>query len=204
MTIVEFGGHVSLAEKEGAGMAERRSDTGHAQVLLPQRMSRSGDCEEGSGKGRGWRRLWLGRKAGYEGHAVGKQWQQGRVGRGWVAMGRGCRQEQVRHQRLATGANRATSTTNSSDVVGDKGERGAGRRRGAVVAAVATIATATTRAALEPQSSKGKDNSDSADEWWRIFFSLPREEDKGEEPLQEEIAIVAVVPQTSQKGNGRH
>ncbi|RWW38843.1 hypothetical protein BHE74_00055887 [Ensete ventricosum] len=30
LTAVDFGGHVSLAEKEGAGMAERRSDTGHA------------------------------------------------------------------------------------------------------------------------------------------------------------------------------
>ncbi|RWW30111.1 hypothetical protein BHE74_00021574 [Ensete ventricosum] len=28
---VDFGGHVSLAEKEGVGMAERRSDTRHAQ-----------------------------------------------------------------------------------------------------------------------------------------------------------------------------
>ncbi|RRT36450.1 hypothetical protein B296_00030050 [Ensete ventricosum] len=31
MTVVDFGGHVSLAEKEGAGIAERRSGTGHAQ-----------------------------------------------------------------------------------------------------------------------------------------------------------------------------
>ncbi|RRT75128.1 hypothetical protein B296_00002388 [Ensete ventricosum] len=31
LTAVDFGSHVSLAEKEGAGMAERRSDTGHAQ-----------------------------------------------------------------------------------------------------------------------------------------------------------------------------
>ncbi|RZS15227.1 hypothetical protein BHM03_00047034 [Ensete ventricosum] len=31
LTIVNFDGHVSLAEKEGVGMAERRSDTGHTQ-----------------------------------------------------------------------------------------------------------------------------------------------------------------------------
>ncbi|RWW76801.1 hypothetical protein BHE74_00015086 [Ensete ventricosum] len=59
---------------------------------------------------------------------------------------------------------------------------GQGHRRGAAVAATATIATVMTRAALELQGSKGKDNSDRADKWWRIFFSLPREEDEGEEP----------------------
>ncbi|RWW67459.1 hypothetical protein BHE74_00025101 [Ensete ventricosum] len=31
LTAVDFGGHVSLVEKEGAGMAERRSGTGQAQ-----------------------------------------------------------------------------------------------------------------------------------------------------------------------------
>ncbi|RZS07347.1 hypothetical protein BHM03_00038182 [Ensete ventricosum] len=58
-----------------------------------------------------------------------------------------------------------------------------------------------TRAALELQGNKGKDNSDRADKWRRIVFSLLREEDKGEEPSQEEIAMAVVVSQTSQKGN---
>ncbi|RWW72871.1 hypothetical protein BHE74_00019297 [Ensete ventricosum] len=31
LTVVDFDDHVSLAEKEGASMAERRFDTGHAQ-----------------------------------------------------------------------------------------------------------------------------------------------------------------------------
>ncbi|RWW47481.1 hypothetical protein BHE74_00046528 [Ensete ventricosum] len=62
----------------------------------------------------------------------------------------------------------------------------------------------TTRVALESQGSKGKDNSDRVDEWQRIFFYLPREEDKGEEPSQEEIAMAIVVSQTSQKGNDGH
>ncbi|RZS00965.1 hypothetical protein BHM03_00030756 [Ensete ventricosum] len=33
LTAVDFDDHVSLVEKEGAGMAERRSDTGHTQKL---------------------------------------------------------------------------------------------------------------------------------------------------------------------------
>ncbi|RWW45524.1 hypothetical protein BHE74_00048623, partial [Ensete ventricosum] len=31
LTVVDFDDHVSLAEKEGAGMAKRRSSTGHTQ-----------------------------------------------------------------------------------------------------------------------------------------------------------------------------
>ncbi|RRT37336.1 hypothetical protein B296_00029557 [Ensete ventricosum] len=31
LTTIDFGGHVSLVKKEGAGMAERRSGTGHTQ-----------------------------------------------------------------------------------------------------------------------------------------------------------------------------
>ncbi|RRT41644.1 hypothetical protein B296_00030948 [Ensete ventricosum] len=80
-----------------------------------------------------------------------------------VAAGVGGKQL-VQHRWPLLYTPRAATATNNSDVVGDRGERGTERLRGAAVAAAAMIATTTTWAALESQGSKGKDNSDRADE----------------------------------------
>ncbi|RWV95232.1 hypothetical protein GW17_00042153 [Ensete ventricosum] len=52
LTAVDFGGHVSLAEKEGVGMVERRSGTGHAEIVYPCIPDPDGE-DEGA---RGWKR----------------------------------------------------------------------------------------------------------------------------------------------------
>ncbi|RZR74162.1 hypothetical protein BHM03_00032943 [Ensete ventricosum] len=66
LTTVDFGGHVRLGLEETTMLSIMVKGSTSTKDEQKRRLRR-GQCR-----------------------AVGKQWQQGRVGRGWVATGRGC------------------------------------------------------------------------------------------------------------------
>ncbi|RWW63032.1 hypothetical protein BHE74_00029811 [Ensete ventricosum] len=106
LATVEFGGHVSLAEKEGAGMVERRSGTRHAHG----KGGRRGSGQENAGAlGSGccgWLQHWGGRGAlgkggcngGREGATTAERLKQRRKGE-MAAVARLCRSRRRRQRK---------------------------------------------------------------------------------------------------------